>query len=548
MLARYLLGGALLFTSGLAHAITQPNGQTVPVDGSLLSAFINGSPNNDNIDEGIDVVAEAAVQPETFGPQCEFSGKYIAKGGDANFAVGWYNVDPARPDMMPPLYVPVDLGANLNTAAANSAIQILFPFSSTLPPPAMRDLTSVSIRESPAYLGGLIGFVLVPNPNGTGSPNATQYHYTEHRFNVRCTQCTTPGPWYSDLIYKSKMIPNTFYLGFEDLDFMDLPGDQGVNGNDLDYEDFLFRFTGLACATAGQPCQVVGNLGVCANGVSDCDAQGNATCTASIEPGSEVEVCDGLDNDCNDLIDDSAICPAGEVCDRGKCVAPCGSGEFPCATGFACEQMVCVEAACVGVTCPAGEVCHGGNCTAPCAGVVCPVGQVCIGDHCLDTCAGITCNQGQVCVSGVCVTSCACRTCPTGESCVEATGACVESACATVTCDAGAVCKDGECIDPCDGAQCPAGELCQDGQCVTQPPTTASSSASGMFAGSGGAGGASATSGSGGSGEGSGGNESGCGCRLEAQEISSRGVALTALAVGLAIGARRRRRSTRRRA
>ena len=61
----------------------------------------------------------------------------------------------------------------------------------------MLDLTAASIRSNAKYKGGLIGFVLVPNPNGTGA-GAAQYHYTEHRFNVYCSKCTTPGPWYFD--------------------------------------------------------------------------------------------------------------------------------------------------------------------------------------------------------------------------------------------------------------------------------------------------------------------------------------------------------------
>ena len=58
------------------------------------------------------------------------------QGGGANFAIGWYNVDDARASNNPPKYVPVDNGANLNTAAPiASDIQILFPFSANLPPP-----------------------------------------------------------------------------------------------------------------------------------------------------------------------------------------------------------------------------------------------------------------------------------------------------------------------------------------------------------------------------------------------------------------------------
>ncbi|WP_437572638.1 hypothetical protein [Sorangium sp. So ce542] len=551
---------AALGASGTARAdIVQPNGTTIPAVTGRLSDLLNGSANNDDIDEMIDVVADAAVEPQVFSPLCEFSGKYIAKGGGANFAVGWYNVDDSRASDDPPKYVSVDTGANLNTAAPESDIQILFPFSTSLPPAAMRELTAVSIRESPAYAGGLIGFVLIPNPNGTGNGNATQYHYTEHRFNVACTACETPGPWYSDLIYRSNELLNTFYLGFEDLDFQNAAGAAGVNGNDLDYEDFLFRFSGITCPEAGQPCEVDENVGACRLGISDCDAQGAVICTPFVLPGSQAEQCDGVDNDCDDVIDEEAPCPESQVCNRGRCVDRCGSAEFPCEQGFVCQRGLCVEQACVDVMCEVGEVCRGGECSAPCDGVVCPHDQVCRAGRCIDPCQDVVCNSGQVCEGGVCVLQCNCRGCPTNERCDMESGRCVEAACADVSCDEGTYCREGACVDVCDGVACPAGERCEAGACVEAPPppttattsigagldTVASSGAGDAASGSGGA----PASGSGGAppagaggGASGGGESSGCGCRLGADTPSAGGVAALLLAAGLAFrrGARRR--------
>ncbi|WP_437969714.1 hypothetical protein WMF04_10670 [Sorangium sp. So ce260] len=550
---------AALGAGGTAHAdVVQPNGTVIPAVTERLSDLLNGSANNDDIDEMIDVVADAAVEPQVFSPLCEFSGKYIAKGGGANFAVGWYNVDDSRGSEDPPLYVPVDTGANLNMAAPESDIQILFPFSTSLPPAAMRELTAVSIRENPTYAGGLIGFVLIPNPNGTGTGNATQYHYTEHRFNVECTACETPGPWYSDLIYRSNELLNTFYLGFEDLDFRNAAGAAGVNGNDLDYEDFLFRFSGITCPEAGQPCEVDENIGACRLGISDCDAQGQVICTPFVLPGSQAEQCDGVDNDCDDVIDDEAPCPENQVCNRGRCVDHCGSAEFPCEPGFVCQEGLCVEQACVDVMCEVGEVCHAGECSAPCDGVVCPHDQVCRAGRCIDPCQDVVCNSGQVCEGGVCVLQCNCRGCPTDERCDMESGRCVEAACADVSCDAGTYCREGACVGVCDGVACPAGERCEAGACVEEPPppTATSSIGAGLdtvsSAGAGdatsGSGGASA-SGSGGApstGSGAGasgsGESSGCGCRLGADTPSAGGVAALLLAAGLGFrrGVRRR--------
>lgn len=548
---------ALFFaTSSVWAVVTQPNGTVIPAQPAALSGYLNGSANNDNINEGIDVIQDAATEPQKFSPLCNFGGKYVAKGGGANFGVGWYNVDDNRPDNMPPLYVPVDLGANLNIAAPNSDIQILFPFSGSLPPPGQLTLDSVSIRQNPAYKGGFIGFVLVPNPNGSGNANATQYHYTEHRFNPFCSQCANPGPWYSDLIYKSKQLANTFYLGFEDLDFRDLPGSQGVNGNDLDYEDFLFRFTGIACPAAGQVCDVPGGLGICQRGISDCDGNGNVECKTSVAPGSQMESCDALDNDCNGLVDDNAMCPPSEVCYQGKCVESCASGEFPCPPMYICQGDFCIEEACKGVVCDTGQVCDNGQCRAACDGVVCPAGQTCSNDVCVDLCAGVTCAMGQVCVSGACISSCECRPCAANESCHVDSGQCVESTCLGVTCAQGTVCKGGTCVDACMGVVCPPKQTCEMGQCVNLPPSGTSSSSSGEFVGAGGFGGGSGgtggvnmggmggmSSGSDAGGNGvSPGNSSSCGCRLDSSSPTRSGLVIAAGLVALALSRRRLRK------
>ncbi|WP_437730580.1 hypothetical protein [Sorangium sp. So ce1335] len=463
-------GALLLCTSRAARAdIVQPNGMVIPAYADPLSSYLNGSESNDNIDEGIAPVADAAVNPELFSPLCVLRGKYIAKGGIASFAVGWYNADDRRASDDPPRYVPLDLGANLDTPSPASDIQLLFPFSTSLPPPGQRELTGLSIRDSPAYLGGLIGFVLVPNPNGTGVVTATQYHYTEHRFNVQCTRCASPGPWFSTLVYRSNALPDTFYLGFEDLDFSDAPGAAGVNGNDLDYEDFLFRLSGILCRDAGQPCEVPDGAGACRAGLSDCDDQGQPICKPFVEPGAQAERCDGVDNDCNGAVDEGAPCPESQVCSRGRCVDRCGRGEFPCQAGLVCEEGACVEPACAGVTCAAGEVCDAGACRAPCDGVVCPVGQRCRGGRCLDPCAGIPCDDGDVCVDGACVIHCGCRGCSPDERCAAATGQCVEAACDGVVCGPGTACRGGICVDRCDGVVCPAGERCKAGACTPAP-------------------------------------------------------------------------------
>ena len=487
-----LLGAAGLLAAtigmvGPAHAdIKLPNGTVVP-QGGALQDYLNGvgnynvDSNNQPIQEMINGVRDAAISPEKFSPLCEFAGQYIAKGGGASFAIGWYNVDDSRAATNPPLYKRST--GDLNVAAADSDIQILFPFATALPPANMRALTSQSIRNNPAYKGGLIGFVLVPNPSNTG--NQVQYKYTESRFNAKCTKCTaageTPGPWHTRLIYKSNKLANTFYLGFEDLDFTDASGSAGVAGNDLDYEDFLFRFTGIACEGAGKSCAVSGAKGACAIGVTECNGAGTLTCKGITAPNTLAEKCDGIDNDCNGQVDDGATCPMGKTCDRGRCTTQC-SGEFPCPGGLSCDDGKCIDQACVGVSCDVTQVCRLGKCVSPCDNIVCPNPYICSGGTCIDPCVdtdpttGVqtpkSCGQGKTCIGGACVTTCDCLPCGAGLGCQGSTGKCVDIGCENKTCGAGDTCVAGQCQASCLNAKCPLNQKCELGKCIDAISTT----------------------------------------------------------------------------
>jgi MYXO-CTERM domain-containing protein len=526
------LFGAMSVMSGSTEAaVTQPNGQAVPV-GTALQNYLNGSANNNNINENINAQRDAQTEPQKFSPLCDFSGRYVAKGGGANFAIGWYNIDDTRANNNPPKYVPINTGAGLNTAAANSDIQILFPFSASLPPANMLDLTAASIRSSPAYKGGLIGFALVPNPNGTGTGNATQYHYTEHRFSTNCTLCSAPGPWYSTLTYKSNQLANTFYLGFEDLDFLNAAGNGGVNGNDLDYEDFLFRFTGVACVGAGLPCTDMTQQGACQIGVTECDAQGKIFCKNVVKPAQNKETCDGVDNDCNGQVDEGAQCPIGQLCSKGRCADPCGS-EALCPLGQECQLGRCIDTGCIGKTCAANQICRAGSCVSPCEGIKCPAPYICSGGLCIDSCVGVTCGQGKVCQNGACVATCDCLPCGSGQACQGATGKCVDQGCQGLTCGTGDVCSKGSCVDPCIGTICPSGQTCKLGKCSDLPPDDGSG-------------------GGGGGGPGTDGNpidggtvETGCACRFAPAQSGPGAWAMLAGVSILGLAAYRRRRSRR---
>ncbi len=422
-----LLGSSLFATPALA-LVTQPNGAVVPIDSGsevqLYQLFADQA-------EAIDWLADAHDTPDTFSPLCEFSATLVLKQSGSSLGVGWYNVVPGA--VAPPgpgeIYQIVPPGSAVGTVIA-----------------------SADIREHPAYLGGDIGFALIRDPP----------HFSQSKWNTVCDQlfcAATPGPWILGLSYKSTTIPDAWYLAFEDGDTTNFSWN-----NDGDYNDYVFLFTGIVCSGAGQPCQVQDAQGVCLNGLTECDKNGDIVCKQLIEP--ESEACDGVDNDCDGEIDeDEDLCAINEVCVRGTCVPYCGE-EFPCIPPAVCEGLVCVHPDCVGVQCDPGQACIEGDCRAPCDGVACPPPLVCRIGRCMDACAGIVCGDNLVCEQGACIPGCACQGCPDGFACRQDDRRCVDEACLQVTCEQGSYCEQGVCVDACRDAVCPLGQLCQSGACV----------------------------------------------------------------------------------
>jgi hypothetical protein len=389
----------------------------------------------DGQNDPIHAINDAAVVPETFTPTCNLTFTLVSRG-DAGFknAFGWYNVSGARP--------------------APSDLHVLIPCNEE--PPFSVPL---SIRGNPAYKGGKIGFFQV-TPEGTGSncavvSNPGRVFYSERQYNPDNTG--QPDPWVHLLIYDSKTFKRSFYFAWEDL----------FRGGDNNFADLVTRVDGITCASGGERCQI-NKPGICGEGTLQCRS-GKLACVSASTPSPEK--CDGLDNDCNDRVDDVAgLCPGGQVCNRGRCVVRC-SGEIGCSGGKGCNSDgFCVDPACRTVSCPEGRVCRAGACVAPCDGVVCPRGQACRVGECVDACAGMTCDPDQVCVAGLCVPRCECGGCPAGKTC-QADGTCLAQACAGKSCPTDKHCADdGTCTDRCLGVSCPAEQDCVRGSCALQAP------------------------------------------------------------------------------
>jgi hypothetical protein len=183
-------------------------------------------------------------------------------------------------------------------------------------------------------------------------------------------------------------------------------------------------------------------------GVGQCTA-GKTVCRAGAIvcdgcTGPSAEICDGKDNDCDGKADVNATCPSKFACRDGACTLVCQGGEFQCPNGYKCVDTFCVPERCAGVTCGTGQHCDEDT------------------GLCVDLCAGVVCAAPSVCMSGRCL-DCQTLKCDGGQVCYQ--GACQRDKCAGVTCGDGTYCNDGKCVGLCPPGKCPSGQSCLNGVC-----------------------------------------------------------------------------------
>ena len=146
-------------------------------------------------------------------------------------------------------------------------------------------------------------------------------------------------------------------------------------------DNFNLQNDPMNCGTCGHHCQFANAIGACTAGqcVLDRCLPGFYNIDGNPDNGCEygclvsnggVEICDGLDNDCNGMIDDSPI-DAGQACfPFGTGCTPNGSGGFNCQGVCRAGTTTCANGflQCLGFTGPSIEICD--NLDNDCNGVV----------------------------------------------------------------------------------------------------------------------------------------------------------------------------------
>lgn len=171
-----------------------------------------------------------------------------------------------------------------------------------------------------------------------------------------------------------------------------------------------------------------------------CSPAADGVDVCQCNPGAEVR--DGVDNDCNGLVDDGLLPPGQCAAGLTSCFDDCRNLLTDARSCGACAQP-----------CAANAVCSNGACECPAGTTRCPSGCFNLqgdSDHCgtcETTCRGKTSADFVTCTEG----KCACRDhrdllCPDGRCVSQPSQLCLDSNCVS-TCRPNQRCMYGTCLD-----------------------------------------------------------------------------------------------------
>jgi len=258
------------------------------------------------------------------------------------------------------------------------------------------------------------------------------------------------------------------------------------DGLDNDCDGVIDGFSQICIELPGNT-----EMGVCQAGTEVCPSDGSGQfddCLGEIGPSPEA--CDGLDNDCDGILDEGT--------GGADCSSQCGIGTIICVNGMPeCDSQmtpmdeICnnLDDDCDGVTdemvpegddCdPDGDLCEPGMTACiggvyECVGGVEPGAEICdCNDNDCDTQVdeGALCGAGSSCVNCQCAQPCGTGEfpCPAGQFCDN--GFCLVDPCYMVDCPPvggeAQTCDDGDCVASCSLSNCDSGDVCDpfDGVC-----------------------------------------------------------------------------------